>query len=140
MEAGPLSTVTRRYYWAGMLGNFIVGIISQANPQLGIILAFLYLPVAVFITVRRLHDVDTSGWWVVPSVVSAITNSTFQILESSRGQYSDPSIFEYSILPILLISGVATFIVFLICAFKPGSFFRNRFDKEDYQASSQEVF
>lgn len=72
----------RKEYWFFVLFNFIVAVIlglidgltGSYIPELGVgILGGIYL-LAMFVpsisvTVRRLHDIDKSGWWLLIAFV-----------------------------------------------------------------------
>lgn len=69
----------RSEYWWFVLFGFIcvvvIGIISRIVPIAGILLIILEL--ALFlpnlaVSVRRLHDVDRSGWWILISLVPVV--------------------------------------------------------------------
>jgi uncharacterized membrane protein YhaH (DUF805 family) len=85
-----LSAITQHYvdfqgrarraaFWYFILGNIIVGIVLgviEGAAHLGQMLSFIYslvvsLP-SLAVTVRRLHDTDRSGWWILLSAIPLI--------------------------------------------------------------------
>jgi len=85
----------RTEYWMFFLFNFIIGIVlSVADYVLGtggIIGALFTLALlipAVAVGVRRLHDTDRSGWWLLIAfvpLIGAIVLIIFFVLDSSPG-------------------------------------------------------
>lgn len=91
----------RREYWGFVLVNFLVllllavpdALLGLATPGAGVgLLSAIYvLAVAVpwlAVTVRRLHDVGRSGWWVLIGFipyVGAIVLLVFALLNSQAG-------------------------------------------------------
>lgn len=74
----------RKEYWFFALFNTIVyilfgvlaGVMGQDSASIVGILIFIYalgvlLP-AIGVTIRRLHDIDKSGWWILVSFVPFI--------------------------------------------------------------------
>ncbi len=88
---------TRKMYWLFVLFNFIVffvlSLILSFFGDIGNILYFL-LTLAVLlpslgILVRRLHDTNRSGWWVLISLVPFIGTLVllvFLVLPSTEGE------------------------------------------------------
>ena len=79
---------TRPEYWYFFLFNIIVGIIvGGVGTFLGTDLLkdlytlFIFLP-CLAVGVRRLHDSDRSGWWILLPVVNII----FLCLEGTAGE------------------------------------------------------
>ncbi|GAB4181413.1 MAG: DUF805 domain-containing protein [Calditrichia bacterium] len=85
----------RMEYWMFVLFNLIMSLIVNAVDWMlgtGGILGFLYM-IAVFIpslavSVRRLHDIGKSGWWMllifIP-ILGAIILIIFFIMDSQEG-------------------------------------------------------
>jgi len=92
----------RKEYWFfvlfyilfSLLVGFIDGMIGTFDPAtgigtLGIIYALALLVPSIAVTVRRLHDTDRSGWWILISLVpllGAIVLIVFMVLDSTPGQ------------------------------------------------------
>jgi uncharacterized membrane protein YhaH (DUF805 family) len=56
---------SRPEYWWFVLFSFIVSILTMALPFVSLIAALaLFLP-SLAAAVRRLHDIDKSGWWLL---------------------------------------------------------------------------
>lgn len=67
---------SRSAYWWWSLFAFLCVLASTALPGLGeLIVALVLFPPGISVTVRRLHDVDRSGWdfwWSLVPVFGAI--------------------------------------------------------------------
>jgi uncharacterized membrane protein YhaH (DUF805 family) len=85
----------RQEYWWFALANFIVLIalfILSAISKVFFVLYFLYaigviIP-SIAVTVRRLHDTDRSGWWILIDLIpfiGPIVLLVFLCIDSSRG-------------------------------------------------------
>lgn len=61
----------RKEYWCFQFLSGCLGvIIMMLIPQIGIfIYAFLFLIPGLSVTVRRLHDVELSGWWSIVTFI-----------------------------------------------------------------------
>ncbi|TCJ98444.1 uncharacterized membrane protein YhaH (DUF805 family) [Volucribacter psittacicida] len=91
----------RREYWFFCLFNVIIsfilnivdGMTGTYNPELGVgFLGGLYVLVvflpSIAVTVRRLHDTDRSGWWILITlipIVGAIVLFVFMLFDGTRG-------------------------------------------------------
>ncbi len=87
---------TRKKYWLFVLFNFIVffilSLILSFFGDVGNVLYFLCMLAVVLpslgILVRRLHDINFSGWWVLISLVPFIGSLillVFLVLPSTEG-------------------------------------------------------
>jgi uncharacterized membrane protein YhaH (DUF805 family) len=85
----------RSEFWIFALVNFLVslalGLIEAVvglPPSLSVIYALFVLIPWIAVTVRRLHDTDRSGWWIlvwfVP-VIGFFVMLLFMILEGTKG-------------------------------------------------------
>jgi uncharacterized membrane protein YhaH (DUF805 family) len=95
----------RKEYWMFFLINFIIsfaigfvaGFISGINPESSLASAAMILPIAytlavlipsIAVGVRRLHDTNRSGWWLLISlvpVIGAIVLIVFFVQDSDPG-------------------------------------------------------
>ena len=91
----------RKEYWYFVLFNVIIGValnvldavIGTYNPSAGIgllggIYSLAVLVPSIAVSVRRLHDIDRTGWWVLIAlvpVVGAIVLIVFHALDSTPG-------------------------------------------------------
>lgn len=92
----------RREYWFFVLFNIIISVvlvmidiaIGLGNKEAGIgVLSGIYSLAVIIpslaVTVRRLHDTDKTGWWLliifVP-VIGAIVMLVFMLLDSQPGE------------------------------------------------------
>lgn len=75
----------RKEYWMFILFNIIFGVVAiildimlgMANEDLGVGLFYTLFSLAILlptwsVTVRRLHDVGKSGWWIFISLIPFI--------------------------------------------------------------------
>lgn len=83
----------RKEYWFFFLFNFIIAIVlGIIDAMLGLgFLGFIYmlavlLP-ALAVTIRRLHDTDRSGWWILIALVPVIgiVLLVFMVLPGTSG-------------------------------------------------------
>jgi len=91
----------RKEYWYFVLFNIIVsmvltaidGVTGSLSPQAGIgLLSGIYslavLIPSIAVSVRRLHDIDRSGWWlfiVLVPLIGAIILLVFAVQDSKPG-------------------------------------------------------
>ena len=88
----------RKEYWFFILFNLLISILlgivdaavalAAGVPIIGLVYALAVLLPALAVTVRRLHDTDRSGWWVLISVVpliGPIVLIVFAATEGTRG-------------------------------------------------------
>ena len=85
---------TRKQFWLFMLFNLIIGIIfailGSINNSIGTlfnVLALIYdlamlLPYLA-ISVRRLHDINLSGWWLLLSFIPGGLLGMLQVISNS---------------------------------------------------------
>lgn len=69
----------RLEYWMFMLFNFIASVIMDIidrivhiTPFLAVIYALVVFLPSLAVTVRRLHDIGKSGWWVLIGIIPFI--------------------------------------------------------------------
>jgi uncharacterized membrane protein YhaH (DUF805 family) len=56
---------SRPEYWWFFLFSFIVSILTMALPIVSLIAALAFFLPSLAVAVRRLHDIDKSGWWLL---------------------------------------------------------------------------
>ena len=49
-------------YFYGAIGSFVLGYILEMIPVIGLIVAILLLVLGFGLTIRRLHDINVTGW------------------------------------------------------------------------------
>ncbi len=88
----------RKEYWMFFLFNLIIGAVLAILDSVlfgggaGLLLILYMLAVivpGVAVSVRRLHDTDRSGWWILVSLVpfvGAIVLLIFMILDGTPGE------------------------------------------------------
>ena len=123
------------YYLAIVLAGFVFGLLIPI-PFLGplLYLAFTIFSIVTFITVtvRRLHDINRSGWWIIPGYLAMFLISAIGIVASSETIIS---------LGFILVCGPAfiLYIVLLVFSVLPGTKGPNRFGPDPLAASAQPV-
>ena len=84
-------TATRSEYWWFFLFNFIISCILQVIfGNLAMVYSLATLLPGIAVGVRRLHDTDRSGWWLLISLVpllGAIVLLVFLVQESRPNRY-----------------------------------------------------
>jgi uncharacterized membrane protein YhaH (DUF805 family) len=93
----------RKEYWYFVLFNIVVGIvlawidalfgtvISSSHIGLGLLSSIYGLAVLIpslALTIRRLHDIDRTGWWILIGLVpliGAIVLLVFAVLDGTKG-------------------------------------------------------
>jgi uncharacterized membrane protein YhaH (DUF805 family) len=91
----------RKEYWYFVLFNIIVGIVLAAidallgtfssSSNIGLLSGIYSLAVLIptlSVTVRRLHDIDRTGWWILIGLlplIGAVVLLVFALLEGTPG-------------------------------------------------------
>ena len=85
----------RKEYWMFALFNFIIAIVIGiiegiiGTGFLGILYMLAVLIPCLAVSVRRLHDIDRTGWWVLIGLVpliGAIVLIIFAVMDSTPGE------------------------------------------------------
>lgn len=104
-----------------MLGGGIIGIV--------ILLALLFLLIpSIAVGVRRLHDIDRTGWWLMLGYGPWILSMVFAIVQSVE------------LAAILNIVSMIGFLVLLVFAVMPGTRGPNRYGPDPKGENLGEVF
>jgi uncharacterized membrane protein YhaH (DUF805 family) len=135
----------RAEYWWFYLATIIVGLalglldrFVGAGDNLANIAKLALLLPSIGVTVRRPHDSDRSGWWVL-GLVGVFAVVFIVALGSFGRQWSTAVSFTSGIVAVLVIlaAGV-TFLVFMVT---PGTEGRNRYGPDPYGGNElEEVF
>ncbi len=78
----------RREYWMFFLLNilisFAIGLVAGLTRigELSVLYSLSVLIPGIAVSVRRMHDTDHSGWWVLVPIV----NFVFAVTEGSQGE------------------------------------------------------
>lgn len=83
----------RKEYWMFFLFNFIASfVLGFVDGMLGIMLlgplyALAVLIPSIAVTIRRLHDTDRSGWWILIGLIPVVGIALliFLCLEGTQG-------------------------------------------------------
>lgn len=85
----------RMEYWSWVLVNFVIGLVISALFAVSELFVFLYIVwvlgiivPGIAVAIRRLHDTDKSGWWlliVVVPFVGPLVLLVFFLMDSTRG-------------------------------------------------------
>lgn len=87
----------RKEYWMFMLFNIIVTcIIAVIDSAMGTVILGVIYALAVFIpsigvSIRRLHDTNRSGWWLLIAflpLIGSLVLLVFFVLEGTAGENS----------------------------------------------------
>jgi uncharacterized membrane protein YhaH (DUF805 family) len=127
---------SRAEYWWFYLATIIVGLVAEVADGTvgsdefgwigGIVNLALIVP-TIAVTVRRLHDTDRSGWWLVLGLVAIIGLVTIAVAGSFRE--------EAGISPLMIVAGLATIVVAItlfVFMVLPGNEGPNRYGDDPY--------
>jgi|SRR6185369_3820117 uncharacterized membrane protein YhaH (DUF805 family) len=140
----------RAEYWWFYLGTVIVSFVFKLIDKMlgtddvigGIVSLGLLIP-SIAVTVRRLHDTDRSGWWLlafVGAIALLVFLATLGRLDSALGNgASTAASFTTAIVAILIVlGGGVTLLVFMVL---PGTEGPNSYGPDPYGPDSlEEVF
>ena len=86
----------RKEYWMFLLFNIIIAIVLGLVERLldipgiiGMLYSLAVLIPGIAVSVRRLHDTDRSGWWLLIAfvpIIGAIVLLVFMVQDSKSGQ------------------------------------------------------
>lgn len=117
--------------------------IFQALSFLNILQLALLLP-NLAVTVRRLHDSNRSGWWIlmpygVMFAAFIVFGVSMAIMAAGQGHQAHPvaGIIGFILLFLLMIGGFVTLLIFLVLDGTPGS---NRFGPDPKGRGNIDVF
>jgi uncharacterized membrane protein YhaH (DUF805 family) len=80
----------RKEYWMFVLVNFIIGVaLSFISDYLSSLYALAVLIPGLAVSVRRLHDIGKSGWWIFINLVPLIGWIWYILLAIKEGQSGD---------------------------------------------------
>lgn len=63
--------ISRHQFWMVVLYSMLIATVLDLIPYLKIIFSLALLVPSVCMFIRRLHDIDVSGWWVIALAVVA---------------------------------------------------------------------
>lgn len=64
---------TVKEYWLPVLFNFVIsGILSYISSTLGGIFALIYFIPALSNAIRRMHDINKSGWYICVALIPLV--------------------------------------------------------------------
>lgn len=80
----------RKEYWSFVLGNFIIGFVLGlvGLETIGFVFALAAFIPGIAVAVRRLHDTDRSGWWLLIAfipLIGVIILIVFLLLNGTSG-------------------------------------------------------
>lgn len=86
---------SRSNYWFAFLMNFIVSLVLSVlfsvtdsgifNVLLSIYSLAVFIP-SLAMNVRRMHDINKSGWWILISLVPVVGGIWFIVLLATQGK------------------------------------------------------
>lgn len=131
----------RAEYWWFYLATVLAGYVSDKID--GVLSALISLATIVpwlAVTVRRLHDTDRSGWWLLAfllAVVAAIIMAAFAYGSLAGG----PTSYSFTAGILLILVMLGCFVSMLIFMVMPGTQGPNRFGSDPYGPNQlEEIF
>jgi uncharacterized membrane protein YhaH (DUF805 family) len=134
------------YWWfwlACMVFNILLQVLTRISAVLGLLgIAYLGLIIPLIaVGVRRLHDIDRTGWWLLAPIIPYVLGFAllFPRILASDG---DPFAFaSFGPALILLLIGFALAVTVFIFSVLPGTPGPNRFGPNPYDEDNlEEVF
>ncbi len=140
----------RAEYWWFYLATIVVGVVAGVIDAVlgdfdagwvgGIVNLLLLVP-TIAVTVRRLHDTNRSGWWLVIGIIVIIG---FVAVAVASGMAS-PGEATAAFTPLMIAAVVATIVVaitLLVFMVLPGNEGPNRYGADPYQPDDhlEEIF
>jgi uncharacterized membrane protein YhaH (DUF805 family) len=127
----------RAEYWWFYLGTFIVSAVLKAldalagtGDAIGNVGSIALLLPWIAVTVRRLHDTERSGWWILGLAVGVVAFIALFVGLGLFGQGSTAAAFTTGMVAILIILAAAiTLLVFMVL---PGTEGPNRYGPDPY--------
>ena len=136
----------RAEYWWFYLATLILSLLVagiEAAAGVGdivsnIISLILFVP-TLAVLIRRLHDTDRSGWWLMIAIVPLLVTGGLIVKALSDGQTAETGLFSAALVP-LIVTGIAAIAIFIFTIL-PGTHGPNRFGADPYGADNvEEVF
>jgi signal peptidase I len=110
--------LNRAKWWAILLVLALICVIIQGQIVVFAICVLVSLPIIVLVSVRRLHDVDKSAWWLVPLwLAPAVLDIGSEFLDASWGLTA----------PVLVANAILQGWALFELGFRPGTLGPNRF-------------
>ena len=131
------------YYLGTVIIGFVVGIIDRIIGSdigiLGLVVNLALLVPTIAVTVRRLHDTERSGWWILAVIVPLVAVGAMVgagIFDGNLG--SSPTPFFWVSLFLLIVAAVMLFIFMIL----PGTDGPNRYGEDPYKPHDhlEEIF
>lgn len=127
----------RAEYWWFYLGTvvvgFIVGIIDGILGSdvgwLGLVVNLALIVPTVAVTVRRLHDTDRTGWWLLSVIVPFTSLVVFAGVGILDGQINSPLTAPFWISLFLVVVAAVLLFIFMVL---PGTGGPNNFGEDPY--------
>ena len=76
---------SRPEFWYFVLFNVIVSLVVGWIPYLGILIALALLLPGIAVGVRRLHDIDRTGWWLLIGFVPLVGFIVLVVFNCTKG-------------------------------------------------------
>lgn len=82
------------FWWWALLTNIVTTVVYVVDLRLHTSIIFLLLTLLIFfpnlaVEVRRLHDMETSGWWVLLSFIPILGVVILMLWFTARGTNGD---------------------------------------------------
>ena len=62
----------REYWWWALFTVLVQAVVSTINDDLGNVASLALLLPSVAVAVRRMHDTDRRGWWMLVPIVNLV--------------------------------------------------------------------
>ncbi|MGH6728577.1 MAG: DUF805 domain-containing protein [Sphingomicrobium sp.] len=110
----------------------IVGLNNMVGPYgpLSLLLMLGLLVPGLAVTVRRLHDTNRSGWWILIAVVPYLIVGVMMGMAASSGSMTGMA--ELGVFGIVALVGAIVLLVFMVLAGTPGD---NQYGPNPYGAT-----
>jgi signal peptidase I len=110
--------LNRAKWWTILLVLSLICVVNQERIVVFAICVLVSLPIIVLVSVRRLHDIDKSAWWLVPFwLVPAVLDIGSEFLDASWGLTA----------PVLAANAILQGWALFEFGFRPGTLGPNRF-------------
>ena len=138
----------RAEYWWFYLGTVVVGFLVQlidrmlgTEDTIGAIFNLALLVPWIAVTVRRLHDTDRSGWWLLAFVAPIAVVGCVAALGALNETYRNTTAASFTVGLIAILAVLGAVITFLVFMVLPGTEGSNRYGPDPYGPNElEEVF
>ena len=125
---------SRSEYWWFFLFTMIVRIVTGWIPGVGFIVALILLLPSLSATVRRLHDTNRTGWWLLLPIGLTVVTIVLGVILAFTGLI-------FLGVGIALVGSIAGFVALLVFLIQPGDSHPNQYGSDPlYQGAGADGF